>query len=122
MKLLTVTGSTIAHLVKSLMRRLTGAKSYAAGLVVSVILTLVAYFLVSIFGVQQRMSVSFFVLLPILLVLAVIQLIVQLVFFLHVGQESSKNFKVIFFVSTFVAILVVVFSSIWIMTNLNYRM
>ncbi len=68
------------------------------------------------------MSVSFFVLLPILLALAVIQLIAQLVFFLHLGRESAQKFKVVFFVSTSVAILVVVVSSIWIMTSLNYRM
>jgi cytochrome o ubiquinol oxidase operon protein cyoD len=68
------------------------------------------------------MSISFFVLLPILLVLALFQLIAQLVFFLHLGRESSQKFRVIFFVSTFAAILVVVVSSIWIMTSLNYRM
>lgn len=118
----TTARSTITRLAKSLMRSLTGVKSYVAGLVISVILTLLAYALVAIFGNQQRMSLSFFVLLPILLVLAVCQLIAQLVFFLHLGRESAQNFKVIFFVSTFVAIVVVVISSIWIMTSLNYRM
>jgi cytochrome o ubiquinol oxidase operon protein cyoD len=104
------------------MQSLTGVKSYVAGLVISIILTLLAYALVSIFGIQQQMSISFFVLLPILLALAVIQLIAQLVFFLHLGRESSQKFRVVFFVSTSVAILVVVVSSIWIMTSLNYRM
>jgi cytochrome o ubiquinol oxidase subunit IV len=122
MKALTVARSTITSLVKSLMQSLTGVKSYVAGLVISIFLTLLAYALVSILGNQQQVSVSFFVLVPILLALAVFQLIAQLVFFLHLGRESSQKFKVIFFVSTFVAILVVVVSSIWIMTSLNYRM
>ncbi len=122
MNSLTAARSTITSLVKSLMRSLTGVKSYIAGLVISIILTLLAYGLVSIFGNQQQMSISFFVLLPILLVLALFQLIAQLVFFLHLGRESSQKFRVIFFVSTFAAILVVVVSSIWIMTSLNYRM
>ncbi len=122
MKSLTVARSTVTGLVKSLMQSLTGVKSYVAGLVISIILTLLAYALVSIFGNQQQMSISFFVLLPILLTLAVFQLMAQLVFFLHLGRESSQKLKVIFFVSTFVAILVVVVSSIWIMTSLNYRM
>jgi cytochrome o ubiquinol oxidase subunit IV len=122
MKSLTVAKSTITRLIKSLMQSLTGVKSYATGLVISVILTLLAYALVSIIGSQQQMSVSFFVIAPLLLALAVFQLIAQLVFFLHLGQGSPQKFKVIFFVSTFVAILVVVFSSIWIMTSLNYRM
>lgn len=122
MRSLTVARSTITSLVKSLMQSLTGVKSYVAGLVISIILTLLAYALVSIFGIQQQMSISFFVLLPILLALAVIQLIAQLVFFLHLGRESSQKFRVVFFVSTSVAILVVVVSSIWIMTSLNYRM
>jgi cytochrome o ubiquinol oxidase subunit IV len=104
------------------MKSLTGVKSYVAGLVISIILTLLAYALVAIFGNQQQMSVSFFVLLAILLALAVFQLMAQLVFFLHLGRESSQKLRVIFFVSTFAVILVVVISSIWIMTNLNYRM
>ncbi len=114
--------STITGLVKSLMQSLTGVKSYVAGLVISLILTLLAYALVLLLGNQQQMSVSFFVLLPILLVLAVLQLIAQLLFFLHLGRDSSQKLRVVFFVSTFVAILVVVVSSIWIMTSLNYRM
>ena len=114
--------STITGLVKSLMQSLTGVKSYVAGLVISLILTLLAYALVLLLGNQQQMSVSFFVLLPILLVLAVLQLIAQLLFFLHLGRESSQRLQVVFFVSTFVTILVVVVSSIWIMTSLNYRM
>lgn len=122
MKSLTVARSTITSLVKSLMQSLSGVKSYVAGLVISVILTLLAYALVSIYGNQQQMSVSFFVLVPILLALAVFQLIAQLVFFLHLGREPSQKFRIIFFVSTFVAILVVVVSSIWIITSLNYRM
>lgn len=122
MKSLSVAKSTITRLVKSLMQSLTGVRSYVAGLVISIILTLLAYALVSIFGNQQQMSLSFVVLLPILLALAVFQLIAQLVFFLHLGREPSQKFRVIFVVSTLAAILVVVVSSIWIMTSLNYRM
>lgn len=122
MKSLTVARSTIAGLVKSVMQSLAGVKSYVAGLVISIILTLLAYALVSIFGNHLQTFVSFLVLILILLALAVFQMTAQLLFFLHLGRESSRKFKVIFFVSTFVAILVVVVSSIWIMTSLNYRM
>ena len=124
MKSLAVARSTITGVVKPLMQSLTGVKSYVAGLVISVILTLLAYALVAIVGNQQQkhMSASLFVLLPILLVLAVFQLMAQLVFFLHLGRDPSQKFRVIFFVTTFMAILVVVVSSLWIMTTLNYRM
>jgi cytochrome o ubiquinol oxidase subunit IV len=124
MKSLVVARSSITGAVKSLMQSLTGVKSYVAGLVISIVLTLLAYALVSIFGDQQQqhMSVPFFVLLPILLLLAVFQLMAQLVFFLHLGRDPSQKFRVVFFVTTFVAIVVVVVASLWIMTSLNYRM
>ena len=124
MKSLVVARSRITGSVKSLMQSLTGVKSYVAGLVISIILTLLAYALVSIFGNQQQkhMSASLFVLLPILLVLAVFQLMAQLVFFLHLGRDPSQKFRVVFFVTTFTTIVVVVVASLWIMTTLNYRM
>ncbi len=98
-------------------KSLSGVNSYILGLVISVVLTLLAYVLVTF-----HVSGSFLVMLSLLLFLAILQLIAQLIFFLHVGQESTPKLNVIFFVTTFVVILAVVVSSIWIIVNLNYRM
>jgi len=104
------------------MKSLYGARSYIIGLVISVILTLLAYALVAFFAHPHPASLAYLVIIPIILFLAVLQLVAQLIFFLHLGQESPPRWNVIFFVSTFVGILLVVVSSIWIMVNLNNRM
>ncbi len=104
------------------MKSLYGVKSYVTGLVISVILTLLAYALVSFFAHPHPASVAYLVIIPIILFLAVLQLVAQLIFFLHMGRESPPQWNVILFVSTFVGILLIVISSIWIMVNLNNRM
>lgn len=58
----------------------------------------------------------------VLLILAVIQLIVQLVCFLHLdiaGRSASRTMTLAF---TIAMMLVIVIGSLWIMKNLEYRM
>jgi cytochrome o ubiquinol oxidase operon protein cyoD len=54
------------------------------------------------------------------MIIAVIQLVVQLVFFLHLGQ--GNRWKTITFVFAGLVVLIVVVGSIWIMHNLDYNM
>lgn len=89
---------------------------YTAGFVISLILTYIAYDAVVnhfAFGLQ---------LLILLGVLAVIQAIVQLVFFLHIDKETGPRYKLISFLSMFFTLLIIVVGSLWIMYNLNYNM
>jgi cytochrome o ubiquinol oxidase operon protein cyoD len=52
--------------------------------------------------------------------LAVMQLVIQVVFFLHIGRGS--RLKLVTFGFALLIILIVVVGSIWIMNNLNYNM
>lgn len=54
--------------------------------------------------------------------LAVIQALVQLVFFLHLGLESKPHWNMITFLFTVMVILIIIGGSIWIMDNLNYNL
>ena len=56
----------------------------------------------------------------IVLGVAVLQLVVQLVFFLHIGRGSAL--KAVTFAFAILVVLIVVVGSIWIMNNLNYSM
>jgi cytochrome o ubiquinol oxidase operon protein cyoD len=56
----------------------------------------------------------------ILLGIAVLQLIVQLVFFLHIGRGS--RWKGITFAFAALIVIIVVVGTIWIMNNLDYNM
>jgi cytochrome o ubiquinol oxidase operon protein cyoD len=88
--------------------------SYIIGFVASLILTIAAYLLVT----QQFLQNGALVF--ILLVFAFVQLIVQLLFFLHLGRESKPRWQLYFLISTVGVIVLVVAGSIWIMHHLNY--
>lgn len=91
-------------------------QAYIVGFALSLVLTLIAYCMVT-YHVFTGV-----VLTTALLELAFIQLIVQLLFFLHLGQESRPRWNLIFFLLTFGILLLIMVGSLWIMSNLQYNM
>ena len=91
-------------------------KSYLIGFILSIVLTLAAYFAV----IAHVLSNG--ALIVAIIVLAVVQLMVQLFYFLHLGQESNPRWNLVFFISTAGIVLLVVVGSLWIMNHLNYNM
>jgi len=91
-------------------------KSYIIGFVISLILTLTSFFLVI-----ERM-IDGWALIYIICTLGFIQAIIQLLFFLHMGQEEKPHWDVLVFSFMVLVVLIVVVGSIWIMDNLDYRM
>lgn len=89
---------------------------YSIGFVGSVLLTVAAYLLVT------QTSLSGGVLLTTIIALAVIQFFVQMVYFLHLGEEARPRLRALSFVAMAGVLLLIVFGSIWIMNNLNYHM
>lgn len=91
-------------------------RSYVVGFLLSLVLTLVAYCLV----VGHAMSGN--ALVATILGFAMLQMVVQIVFFLHLGREPKPHWNLAFFVATVGLIVVVVGGSIVIMHNLHYNM
>ena len=89
---------------------------YVFGFVASVALTLVAYILVTHGHAGKDTIVA------IISGLAVVQFLVQMLFFLHLGEERRPRWKLLVAVLMAGFVLLIVFGSIWIMNNLNYRM
>ncbi|MBI2285715.1 cytochrome o ubiquinol oxidase subunit IV [Candidatus Saccharibacteria bacterium] len=96
-------------------------RNYVTGFALSLGLTLTAFALVWRYVDSDRQIFSENSLLIWVAGLAIVQLFAQLVFFLHLGRESKPrwNLAVLAFAATIVIILV--FGSLWIMANLNYR-
>jgi len=90
-------------------------RTYIVGFIISIVLTLEAYFLVT------RGALSQWVLIFTILALAVVQLFVQLYFFLHLGEETKPRWRLTTFLFAGLVVLIVVFGSLWIMTNLDYN-
>lgn len=88
---------------------------YTIGFLLSFLLTLAAYNLV----INKAMNIWLIVVLG---VLAIAQMIVQLVFFLHLGDEVRPRYKAASFVFMAGILVIVVAGSIWIMNNLDYNM
>lgn len=88
---------------------------YVIGFVLSLVLTLTAYW-VTINGIDKT------TLYLILGVLALVQMVVQLVFFLHLGEEARPRYKLATFLLMSFMLAIIVIGSIWIMDNMNYNM
>ncbi len=100
------------------MRNIHGSiRSYLIGFAISLALTLGSYL-----SVVGGLLIPQNILIALVLSLAVMQLFVQLVFFLHLGLERGPKWNLIFFASTVGIILLIVLGSLWIMYHLNYNM
>jgi cytochrome o ubiquinol oxidase operon protein cyoD len=91
-------------------------KSYVTGFILSLIFTFVPYYLV----VNKVATGN--AILSIILVFALLQMGVQLVFFLHLGWAPKMRWNLFFFVSTYGMILFITVASIWIMAHLHHNM
>lgn len=91
-------------------------KSYVAGFALSVAFTLAAYWLVVRHELTDRVIVILIV------AFALMQFMIQLVFFLHLGKETKPRWKLFVFIFMILVVAILVFGSLWIMSNLNYRM
>ncbi len=89
---------------------------YAIGFTLSLLLTGTAYVAVT------RQLITGGGLVAIILVLAVMQALAQLVFFLHLGREGSPRWKLAVFGLMLMVLGILVLGSLWIMQNLNYHM
>ncbi|MEO8863103.1 MAG: cytochrome o ubiquinol oxidase subunit IV [Candidatus Saccharimonadales bacterium] len=90
--------------------------SYLSGFVLSILLTLVSYGLV-VGKIIQGWNLVFA-----LSALAIAQCMVQLVFFLHLGQGQKFGAKIGSFLFMLLVAAIVIVGSVWIMRDLNVRM
>jgi cytochrome o ubiquinol oxidase operon protein cyoD len=90
--------------------------SYLLGFALSLLLTGVAYILVTRHVFEGSGLVAA------IISLAIAQVIVQLFFFLHLGQETKPRWKLVVLGFMLVVLGILVFGSLWIMQHLDYNM
>ncbi|MCH8686636.1 cytochrome o ubiquinol oxidase subunit IV [Pedomonas mirosovicensis] len=91
-------------------------KSYIVGFILSLVLTALS------FGAVMTGAVSKDMIVPAITILAVIQLLVQLVFFLHLGAAPEQRNNTVIFILTVMLIATIVGGSLWVMHNANVNM
>jgi cytochrome o ubiquinol oxidase operon protein cyoD len=96
--------------------------AYVTGFVLSIALTLFAYYFVIAHVNSHHLSFSHKVVSLIISGFAVLQLYVQLFFFLHLGHEAKPRWNLLAFLFALLVVVILVFGSLWIMNNLDYNM
>lgn len=89
------------------------------GFIASLVLTLAAYFMIlnpEFFNFDVKITVI------VIFTLALIQSLVQLIFFINVWKEKGAFWNLGIFISTVSIIFIVIYFSIWIIDHLNYNM
>lgn len=90
--------------------------TYVVGFVLSGALTLLAFWLVSQ-GDLSGGSALF-----VIFTLALIQFSVQVLCFLHLGEDKRPRHKLMAFLFMILVVIILAGGSLWIMANLNYHM
>ncbi|QCI21749.1 cytochrome o ubiquinol oxidase subunit IV [Buchnera aphidicola (Hyadaphis tataricae)] len=91
-------------------------KSYLFGFLFSIILTCLSFLVVieKIFSHEMNYFIVLF--------LAVIQIIIHFLYFLHLNFSAEGKWKVVTLLFIMIIIFIVFFGSIWIMSNLNHHL
>jgi cytochrome o ubiquinol oxidase operon protein cyoD len=91
-------------------------KEYVIGFILSVVLTAIPFGIVMVGGLGEALSIA------LILLCAVAQIMVQLVFFLHMNTSSEQIWNSISAVFVVILVAILIVGSIWIMQHLNHNM
>lgn len=92
-------------------------KSYVTGFVLAVILTAIPFWLV-LGKVFDKSSTTGFVLLG----FAAVQIVVHMVYFLHMNTKSEGGWSMLALIFTVMLVVIMLSGSLWVMYHLNHNM
>ena len=91
-------------------------RAYVSGLLLAVFLTLIP------FRATMHLEVGRDAALWTIVICAAVQMVVHLVFFLHLNRRSEQHWYRVALVFTALVIAILVVGTLWIMTHLNHNM
>ena len=92
-------------------------RGYLTGFVLAAILTIIPFWLV-----MGHVFSSHWLTITIVLLLAVVQIFVHVIYFLHLDTHSEGGWNMLAFIFTIVLVVIVLGASIWVMYNENALM
>ena len=92
-------------------------RGYATGFLLSVVLTAIPFWLV-MSGVIENKTVTGFLVMG----FALVQIVVHMVYFLHMNSKSEGGWTVMAMIFTVVVIVITLSGSLWVMYHLNTNM
>ncbi len=92
-------------------------KGYLTGFVLAVILTAIPFWLV-MGKVFDKPSTTAFIILG----FAVVQIVVHMIYFLHLDAKSESGWNMLALIFTLVLVVITLSGSLWVMYHLNHNM
>jgi cytochrome o ubiquinol oxidase operon protein cyoD len=92
-------------------------RSYLTGFGLSVVLTAIPFWLVMGGGLESKQATAIAV-----MALAVVQIVVHMVFFLHMNPKSENGWTMMALIFTLVLVVIALTGSLWVMYHLNTNM
>lgn len=92
-------------------------KGYLTGFVLAAVLTAIPFWLVMDHVIQSKETTILVV-----LALGAVQIVVHMVYFLHMNTTSESGWNMLAFIFTLVLVVIVLGASIWVMHNENANM
>ncbi len=92
-------------------------KSYMTGFILSIILTAIPFWLVmgKVFDKANTTGL-------VILAFAAVQVVVHMVYFLHMNTKSEGGWSMLALIFTFVMVVIMFSGSLWVMYHLNHNM
>ncbi|MFT4012532.1 MAG: cytochrome o ubiquinol oxidase subunit IV [Paracoccus sp. (in: a-proteobacteria)] len=92
-------------------------KSYVTGFVLAAILTIIPFWLVMAGGFESRgLTIA------VVMICAVVQVLVHMIFFLHMTSSQEEGWTLISTVFTAVIVIIVLAGSLWVMFHMTTNM
>lgn len=92
-------------------------KGYMTGFVLAVILTAIPFWIVMSGGVGDSNTTAL-----VIMGLAVVQIVVHMIYFLHMNTKSEGGWTILALIFTIVIVVIALSGSIWVMYHLNHNM
>ena len=92
-------------------------KGYLTGFLLAVVLTIIPFWLV-----MGRPIADAQVLIPLIMGLAAVQIVVHMVYFLHMNTRSEGGWSMLALIFTVVIVFITLSGSIWVMDHMNSNM
>ncbi|TPM40572.1 cytochrome o ubiquinol oxidase subunit IV [Mesorhizobium sp. B2-3-4] len=92
-------------------------KGYLTGFVLSVILTAIPFWLVMTGFIDDKQVTAI-----VIMAFAVVQIVVHMVFFLHMNTASEGGWSMLALIFTLILVVIVLTGSLWVMYHLNANM
>lgn len=92
-------------------------KSYMTGFILSVILTAIPFWLVMTKAIPSHTTTAM-----VILAFAAVQIVVHMVYFLHMNTKSENGWTMLALIFTMVLVVITLSGSLWVMYHLNHNM